>query len=81
MEYSEVISKQVKLVAAGIGGGAVIAMAALGAVFSQAPGASESVGDGPEITLGETTTEEVGHTEIETSIAVPEVTAEPAPEA
>ena len=76
------ISKQVKLVSAGFGAGAVIAMGALGVAFSQAPGTSETnIGDGPEITMGETTTQEAGITEIETSIASPEVTAEPAPTA
>ena len=70
---------QFKLVSAGIGAGAVIAMGALGAAFAAAPQGSEVVSDSPEITLGETETSTTGQTEIETSVAVPEVTAEPAP--
>jgi hypothetical protein len=72
MEWSEVKSSQLKVVAAGIGAGALVAMGALTVVFSDAPG---NVGEGPEITLGETTTSTTGATELETSIAVPEVTA------
>jgi hypothetical protein len=72
MEWSEVKSSQLKLVAAGIGAGALVAMGALTVVFSDAPG---NVGEGPEITLGETTTSTTGATELETTIAVPEVTA------
>jgi hypothetical protein len=72
-----VISKQLKLVSAGIGAGAVIAMGALGAVFAAAPEGTQTVGEGPEITLGETTTSTTGQTEIPTPVAVPEVTAEP----
>jgi hypothetical protein len=72
MEWSEVKSSQLKVVAAGIGASALVAMGALTVVFSDAPG---NVGEGPEITLGETTTSTTGATELETSIAVPEVTA------
>jgi hypothetical protein len=76
-----VTSKQLKLIAAGIGTAAVVAMGALGATFAAAPEGAETLGQDPEITLGETTTSETGNTEIETPVAVPEVTAEPAPEA
>ena len=72
MEWSEVKSSQLKVVAASIGAGALVAMGALTVVFSDAPG---NVGEGPEITLGETTTSTTAATELETSIAVPEVTA------
>jgi len=44
MEWSKVKSSQLKLVAAGIGAGALVAMGALTVVFSDAPGA---VSEGP----------------------------------
>ena len=53
MEWSEVKSSQLKLVAASIGAGALVAMGALTVVFSDAPG---SISEGPEITMGETST-------------------------
>ena len=53
MEWSEVKSSQLKVVAAGIGAGALVSMGALTVVFSDAPG---SISEGPEITMGETTT-------------------------
>ena len=49
MEWSEVKSSQLKVVAAGIGAGALVTMGTLTVVFSAAPG---NVGEGPEITLG-----------------------------
>jgi hypothetical protein len=72
MEWSEVKSSQLKLVAAGVGAGALISMGALTVVFSGAPG---SISEGPEITLGETTTSTTAPSEPETSVATPEVTA------
>jgi hypothetical protein len=72
MEWSEVKSSQLKLVAAGIGAGALVAMGALTVVFSEAPG---SISEGPELTLGETTTSTTGATELATTFASPEVTA------
>ena len=72
MEWSEVKSSQLKLVAAGIGAGALVSMGALTAVFSDAPG---NISEGPEITLGETTTSTTAPSEPETSVATPEVTA------
>jgi hypothetical protein len=72
MEWSEVKSSQLKLVAASIGASALVAMGALTVVFSGAPG---SVSEGPEITLGETTTSTTAPAEPETSIATPMVTA------
>ncbi|MCT7656873.1 hypothetical protein [Mycobacterium deserti] len=75
------MSKKFKLVSAGIGAGAVISMAGLGVAFSPEPAAAGAVSETPEMTLGETETSTTGQTELETTKAVPEVTAEPAPEA
>jgi hypothetical protein len=75
MECSEVKSSQLKLMAAGIGAGAVVAMGALTVVFSDAPGRTGILGDGPEVTLGETTTSTTAATLLETSVATQEVTA------
>jgi hypothetical protein len=72
MEWSKVKSSQIKLVAAGAGAGALVAMGALTVVFSDAPG---SMSDGPEITLGSTTTSTVAPVSVETSVATPMVTA------
>jgi hypothetical protein len=69
---AEVNSSQLKVVAAGIGAGALVSMGALTVVFSGAPG---SISEGPEITLGETTTSTTAPSEPETSVATPEVTA------
>jgi hypothetical protein len=74
MEWSEVKSRQLELVAAGIGASAVIAMGALTVVFSDT-GRTGNFGEGPEITLGETTTSTTAPTKPETSIATPMVTA------
>jgi hypothetical protein len=71
MEWSKVKSSQLKLVAAGIGAGALVAMGALTVVFSDAPGA---VSEGP--TLDETTTVSVAPTELATTFVTPPVTAE-----
>jgi hypothetical protein len=62
MEWSEVTSKQLKLVSAGIGAGALIAMGALGVTFSDVSSAQpEPAPPGPvpteEATVGETSTE------------------------
>ena len=72
MEWSEVKPSQLKLVAAGIGAGALVSMGALTVVFSGAPG---SISEGPEITLGETTTSTTAPSKPETSVATPMVTA------
>jgi hypothetical protein len=77
MEWSDVKSSRLKLVAAGIGASAVFAMGALTVAFSQSPAETGTFSEGPEITLGETETSTTGVTELETSLAVPEVTAEP----
>ena len=70
MEWSEVKSSQLKVVAAGIGAGALVSMGALTVVFSDAPG---SISEGPEITMGETSTSTTAPLSVETSIATPEV--------
>jgi len=72
MEWSVVKSSQLKLVAAGVGAGALVAMGTLTVVFSAAPG---NLGDGPEVTLGETTTSTTAPAELATSIASPTLTA------
>jgi hypothetical protein len=72
MEWSEVKASQLKVVAAGIGAGALVAMGALTVVLSDPPGA---LGEGPEITLGETTTSTTAPAELATSIASPTLTA------
>ena len=69
-------TKQLKLVSAAIGASAVVAMGALTAVLSDEGGSSDVV-TMTEMTLGETSTIETAATEIETTVAVPEVTAEP----
>jgi hypothetical protein len=73
MEWSEVKSSQLKLVAAGIGAGALVAMGTLTVVFSDAPG---TVGAGPEVTLGQTTTSTTAPAQLATSIASPTLTAQ-----
>lgn len=77
MELFTVKSKQLKLVAAGIGAGAAVAMGALGLTFAQTPSTTGTFSEGPEITLGETTTESVAPTEMATTFVTPPVTAEP----
>ena len=72
MEWSEVNSSRLKLVAAGIGAGALVSMGALSVMFSDAPG---SISQGPEITLGETTTSTTAPSAPATSVATPMVTA------
>ena len=82
MEWSEVKSKQFKLIAATAGVGAVLAMSALTVTFSNVSVAEpEPAPPGPvttsEVTLGETSTESVAPTELETTFVTPPVTAEP----
>ena len=69
-------TKQLKLVAAGIGAGAAVAMGALGVTFADEPNSAGTVGEGPEITLGETTTSSVAPSEIATTFVTPPMTAE-----
>jgi hypothetical protein len=75
------VMNRIKIASAGAGAAAVVAMGALGVALTAESDGAQTFGEGPEMTLGETTTSETGQTEIETSVAVPEVTAEPAPEA
>ena len=71
------MTNRVKLAAAGVGTAAVLAMGALGVAFTVPNDGAQSVGEGPEITLGETTTSTTAQTEIPTPFATPEVTADP----
>jgi hypothetical protein len=70
-------TKQLKLAAAGIGAGAAIAMGVVGLSFAGMPGSTGSLSDGAEITMGETSTESVAPTAMETTFVTPPVTAEP----
>lgn len=70
-------SKQVKLVAAGVGASAAVVMGALGVTFASTPDSTGTFSEGPEVTLGETSTEEAAPTEIATTFVTPPVTAEP----
>ncbi|ORB23407.1 hypothetical protein BST36_12315 [Mycolicibacterium moriokaense] len=70
---------RIKIASAGVGMAAVVAMGVLGVAMTTNDEGTATVGEGPEITLGETTTSSTGQTEIETPSASPEVTAEPAP--
>jgi hypothetical protein len=76
MELSEMNSKTFKLASATIGASALVGMGVFTVALSSDNDAATVVSE-PEITLGETTTSETGATELETSLAVPEVTAEP----
>lgn len=69
-------SKQLKLVAASVGAGAAVAMGAIGLAFSEAPSSTGTFSEGPELTLGETTTEEGAPTELATTFATPPVKVE-----
>lgn len=68
-------SRKLKLISATAGASAVVAMGALTATLSEENASTTIVSD-PEITLGGTTTIEKAATAPETSLAVPEVTAE-----
>ena len=68
--------KQLKLVAASIGAGAAVAMGALGVAFAGGSGTVGVFSDGPEITMGETTTSTVAPTQLATTFVSPTVTAE-----
>ena len=70
-------SKKIKLAAATVGASAVVAMGTLTAVLSDDSSSTTIVSDPVEMTLGETSTIEKAATEVETSVAAPEVTAEP----
>lgn len=68
-------SRKLKLVSATVGASAVLAMGALTMGLSTDSSEMTVVSD-PEMTMGETSTIEKAATEVETSLAVPEVTAE-----
>lgn len=71
-------SKQVKLISATLGAGAVVAMGALTVAVSDANAAGpEHVPASPELTTGETSTETTAPESPETSIAVPPITTPP----
>ena len=69
-------SKQLKLAAAGVGAGAAVTMGVLGITFASSPSSTGILSE-PEPTLGETSTESVAPTELETTFVTPPVTAEP----
>ena len=71
------LTNRFKIASAGVGAAAVVAMGALGVAFTVENDGAQTVGEGPEITLGETTTSTTAPTEIPTPVATPEVTAEP----
>ena len=70
------ISKKVKLAAATVGASAVVAMGSLTFALGSEDSGSATIVSGPEMTLGETSTIEKAANSPETSVAVPEVTAE-----
>ena len=70
------ISQKLKLASAAVGASAVVAMGALTMVLSDDSGAGTVVTSTDEMTLGETSTIEKAATQIETTVAEPEVTAE-----
>jgi hypothetical protein len=69
-------STKIKLSAAVVGASAVVAMGTLTFALSSEDTGSASIISGPEMTLGETSTIEKAATTPETSMAVPEVTAD-----
>ena len=69
-------SRQLKLAAASVGAGAFVAMGALGVVFAGQSDGVGTVSKGPEVTLGETTTETGAPTKLATTFVTPPVTAE-----
>jgi hypothetical protein len=75
MEWSKVKTNQLKVVAAGVGASAIVAMGALTVMFSNEPAQTGTVSEGITLTLGETTTSTTAPTEIQTSVATPMVTA------
>ena len=69
-------SKQLKLAAAGFGAAAAVAMGIVGLSVAEKPGSTADFGKGPEVTLGETSTESAAQTELATTFVSPTVTAE-----
>jgi hypothetical protein len=78
MERSEVKSRQLKFVAAGIGAVAAVAMGVVGAALSDAPAGTGTVTVvSDEMTLGETITKTTAPPTPETTVIEPAVKAEP----
>jgi hypothetical protein len=83
MEWSEVRAKQFKVVSAGVGAGAVVAMGALGVAFSNVSAAEEPTPAPPgpvttsEITTGATVTDTTEMEGPATAVAVPPITTPP----
>lgn len=83
MEWSEVRSTQLKMVSAGVGAGAVIAMSALGVAFSNVSAAEEPTPAPPgpvttsEATTGATATDSAEENGPPTSVAVPAIATTP----
>jgi hypothetical protein len=71
------ISQKLKVVSAAVGASAVVAMGALTVALSSGGSESTTFVSDPQMTFGETSTVEKAATEVETSVAVPEHTAEP----
>ncbi|GFG51525.1 hypothetical protein CQY20_09000 [Mycolicibacterium agri] len=71
------ISQKLKVVSAAVGASAVVAMGALTVALSSGDSGSTTFVSDPHMTMGETSTVEKAGTEVETSVAVPEHTAEP----
>ena len=69
-------STHFKVASAAVGASAVVAMGALTATLGNNSG-STTIVSGPEVTLGETSTVEKAASTPETTMAVPEHTAEP----
>ena len=76
MELPEMNSKKLRLASAAVGASAFVAMGALTVALSDDSDTGTIVSD-PEMTLGETHHEPNAPAELETTLAVPEVTAEP----
>ena len=71
--------KRAKLLSAVIGASAVVAVGAVGVAVANEQAGTGTVGSGPEVTLGATTTTTTPPTAPVTSVAVPTDTATPPP--
>jgi hypothetical protein len=69
-------SMQLKVTAAGFGAAAAVAMGVVGVTSAEAPHTAGTLSDGPEITMGETSTESAAPTELATSFVSPTMKAE-----
>ncbi len=74
--WSQVKSNQFKILSAGLGASAFVAMGALTIGLSATPSNPGVIGEGPELTLGETTTETTAPAEPMTSFASPTAPAD-----